>query len=526
MIEIDGVEPGLGRTSIGERHLSLRDQVLTELRRRIVDAEYLPGERLTEDRLAADFGVSRNPVREALRVVEAEGFVEVQPRRGAVVATPDERTIARHVRRARACSSRWPPGSPPTAPPTPTWPGCGGCSSQARGATDEGDFVRVAELNSDLHHAVVRMSGNRWLEQFSGAMYRHVHWVFRLGRPDARGALVAGARAPGGGVGGARRGRRRAGGLRPRPGGTDRRHPDLAASPPRLDRRPPRSVRLSGRRRSPASPRGFAPAASRPGRRVAGDGAEPAELHGPDAVTSWPRAASASRTSSPSRSSTTRPAGVGLARVERAREATWCATRGRRSRPAGRAADQVAAAGRAAATGPAGRRRGCRTRDRLPVAQHQGRHSVVRGRRPGASDDGSPSSSQNICSRLPRRKPERGDGRRALQPAAARGRRDHVAPAVDHVDVAGVAAGHARPAPRSARPAPVAGSVGTAGAWPARAPGSRGWRAVGRARTQLGRRVLADSAARAAVYAGESSAASGDVGGVAVPGLAVGERRA
>src|SRR5204863_1769893 len=64
-----GVE--LGGESIGDRHLSLRDQVLAELRTRIIDAQYRPGERLTEDRLAADFGVSRNPVREALRVVEA-----------------------------------------------------------------------------------------------------------------------------------------------------------------------------------------------------------------------------------------------------------------------------------------------------------------------------------------------------------------------------------------------------------------------------------------------------------------------
>ena len=79
--------------SIGDRHLSLRDQVLAELRSRIIDAYYRPGERLTEDRLAADFGVSRNPVREALRVVEAEGFVELQPRRGAIVAEPDERTM-------------------------------------------------------------------------------------------------------------------------------------------------------------------------------------------------------------------------------------------------------------------------------------------------------------------------------------------------------------------------------------------------------------------------------------------------
>jgi DNA-binding GntR family transcriptional regulator len=166
--------------SIGQRHLSLRDQVLTELRRRIIDAHYLPGERLTEDRLAADFGVSRNPVREALRVVEAEGFVEVQPRRGAVVATPDERTM-RDMFAARAVLEPLAARLAADRASDDDLAQLRRLLDDARKATDDGDFVRVAELNSDLHRHVVRMSGNRWLLQFSVAMYRHVHWVFRLG---------------------------------------------------------------------------------------------------------------------------------------------------------------------------------------------------------------------------------------------------------------------------------------------------------------------------------------------------------
>ncbi|MEU7976735.1 winged helix-turn-helix domain-containing protein [Micromonospora sp. NPDC049089] len=67
------------RDKLGAQHLPLRDQVLAALRTAIIDGDYLPGERLTEDRLAEDFGVSRNPVREALRVAEAEGLP--RPRR-------------------------------------------------------------------------------------------------------------------------------------------------------------------------------------------------------------------------------------------------------------------------------------------------------------------------------------------------------------------------------------------------------------------------------------------------------------
>jgi DNA-binding GntR family transcriptional regulator len=178
---VDGVlGGGLGSGLIGDRHLSLRDQVLAELRSRIIDAYYRPGERLTEDRLAADFGVSRNPVREALHVAEAEGFVELLPRRGAVVAEPDERTM-RDMFATRAVLEPLGARLAAERATASELAALRRLLDDARDATQEGDFVRVAELNSALHQAVMGMSGNRWLVQFSTAMYRHVHWVFRLG---------------------------------------------------------------------------------------------------------------------------------------------------------------------------------------------------------------------------------------------------------------------------------------------------------------------------------------------------------
>ena len=89
--------------TIGMNHLPLRDKVVEELRRRIIDCDYAPGHRLTEDRLADDFGVSRNPVREAIRVLEREGFLVALPRRGAVVASVSRRTS----RTCSRCASRW-----------------------------------------------------------------------------------------------------------------------------------------------------------------------------------------------------------------------------------------------------------------------------------------------------------------------------------------------------------------------------------------------------------------------------------
>ena len=71
---------------LGELHAPLRDLVVERLRAGILSGRYKAGERLVEDRLAEDFKVSRNPVREALRALAAEGLVLVTPRRGATVA--------------------------------------------------------------------------------------------------------------------------------------------------------------------------------------------------------------------------------------------------------------------------------------------------------------------------------------------------------------------------------------------------------------------------------------------------------
>jgi DNA-binding GntR family transcriptional regulator len=72
--------------SVGAAHLPLRHAVLEEVRRRIIAGVYRPGERIFEDQIAADLDVSRNPVREALQALQGEGFIELEPRRGARIA--------------------------------------------------------------------------------------------------------------------------------------------------------------------------------------------------------------------------------------------------------------------------------------------------------------------------------------------------------------------------------------------------------------------------------------------------------
>ena len=64
----------------------LRELVCENIRQAIIDGTFSPGERLMEIQLADEMGVSRTPVREAIRKLELEGFVVMIPRRGTYVA--------------------------------------------------------------------------------------------------------------------------------------------------------------------------------------------------------------------------------------------------------------------------------------------------------------------------------------------------------------------------------------------------------------------------------------------------------
>ena len=69
-----------------DEFLPLRDVVFNTLRQAILTGELKPGERLMEIHLANKLGVSRTPIREAIRKLELEGLVVMTPRRSAEVA--------------------------------------------------------------------------------------------------------------------------------------------------------------------------------------------------------------------------------------------------------------------------------------------------------------------------------------------------------------------------------------------------------------------------------------------------------
>jgi DNA-binding GntR family transcriptional regulator len=161
--------------TIGDTHRPLRDKVVDELRRRIIDGVYQPGDRLTEERLADDFGVSRNPVREAIRMLEAEGFLAAVPRRGAVVASMSIRDVENlfdvraslEVLAARLAAERAGPAG------TAALDRLLAAARTTRGAAD------LAELNTRFHATVCALSGNLLLTGLMESLHGRLQWVYR-----------------------------------------------------------------------------------------------------------------------------------------------------------------------------------------------------------------------------------------------------------------------------------------------------------------------------------------------------------
>jgi DNA-binding GntR family transcriptional regulator len=167
----------MAELTLGSAHTSLRDQVTEELRRRILSGELAQGERLIEDRLAALLGVSRNPVRESIRVLSAEGFVEVVPRLGATVARLsaeegeelfDVRMAIEGLAARLAARKRTPEAAERLRR----------VLDAAKEAVEAGRLEEVAALNTAFHLAVGEAAGNSYLNLMMKPMLQRAQWVF------------------------------------------------------------------------------------------------------------------------------------------------------------------------------------------------------------------------------------------------------------------------------------------------------------------------------------------------------------
>lgn len=159
-----------------DEFLPLRDVVFKTLRRGILTGELKPGERLMEIHLANRLGVSRTPIREAIRKLELEGLVTMVPRRGAEVANITEKNLkdVLEVRQALeslaielACDRIT----------NEEKDGLKANLDQVESAVRTGDTGAIASADVAFHDAIVEASGNARLVQLVSnlgeQMYRY-----------------------------------------------------------------------------------------------------------------------------------------------------------------------------------------------------------------------------------------------------------------------------------------------------------------------------------------------------------------
>ncbi|HZV55893.1 MAG TPA: GntR family transcriptional regulator [Rhodocyclaceae bacterium] len=143
---------------------ALYEQVAERLRARIFAHELAPGAWVDEQTLAEEYGISRTPLREALKVLASEGLVTLKPRRGCYVTELSEQDLDEIFPVMALLEGR--------------------CAQEATSKASEADIRRLAEIHAELeryaaandadrffeanqqfHSTLQELAGNRWLRQ-------------------------------------------------------------------------------------------------------------------------------------------------------------------------------------------------------------------------------------------------------------------------------------------------------------------------------------------------------------------------
>ncbi|MBB6404678.1 GntR family transcriptional regulator [Arthrobacter sp. AZCC_0090] len=163
--------------------LSVRDQTLDTLRRRIISLELPPGEPLSENELAQELGVSRTPVRESLILLREEGLVQVFPQIGSFVSLVDLGRVAeaQFVREAIECASLR-----DAAVDSEGIAGLREILKDQWDAEAAGDVDEFFRLDEDFHRELLRLAGHETAWTAVNSAKAHLDRARRLSLIDTR----------------------------------------------------------------------------------------------------------------------------------------------------------------------------------------------------------------------------------------------------------------------------------------------------------------------------------------------------
>jgi DNA-binding GntR family transcriptional regulator len=157
---------------------AVRERVLTDLRREIIAGRLRPGDRLVERELADRFGVSRVPVREAIRALVAEGFVHFETPRRTVVRrlTPAD---VKELFELREALEVYATGLAASRATPHTLAELRELLDSAASATEAGDAEAITDVNTRFHDRVLAMAGNSLLISVMEPVDGRLRWLTR-----------------------------------------------------------------------------------------------------------------------------------------------------------------------------------------------------------------------------------------------------------------------------------------------------------------------------------------------------------
>jgi DNA-binding GntR family transcriptional regulator len=166
-----------------QRPVPLRQSVYDALIDLIIGGELPPGQHLVETDLARQLGVSRQPIREALHRMEAEGWVDLRPSQGAFVHVPtasevDELLDVRALLEAETARLAAAAATPEQVARLRE------ICAQGCGAAAQDDLSRTVAANDLFHAEIARVAGNSVLAELAGIVGRRVQWYYRMVAPE------------------------------------------------------------------------------------------------------------------------------------------------------------------------------------------------------------------------------------------------------------------------------------------------------------------------------------------------------
>jgi DNA-binding GntR family transcriptional regulator len=169
-----------------QRPVPLRQSVYDALIDLIVGGELPPGQHMVETDLARQLGVSRQPIREALHRMEAEGWVDLRPSQGAFVHVPtdsevDELLDVRALLEAETARLAAANGVSPARLAR-----LREICREGQAAAEADDFAGAVAANNIFHAEIAAVGGNAVLAELADIVGRRVQWYYRMVAP-ARG---------------------------------------------------------------------------------------------------------------------------------------------------------------------------------------------------------------------------------------------------------------------------------------------------------------------------------------------------